>query len=465
MFDDRVYKRGALTLHALRLEVGRRAVLRAAAGWVAEHRGGVGHHRASSWRSRRSAPGPTCARCSARGCSTRSCRTCQPPADAAAGSGPDVPLGELELDRRQLRQVGGVAAQDLARGLEQGLDTGPRPPVAELADRRSVALDVDADRPGPAPRDDARGPRRTRGSRGAGRRRPRGDARGRSCRSAGRAGRRSTAPSSSRSTACSSRRSSSRVAHTGRPRLAQLGAEPAASVNRIASMPSCVRGVDVRLPVVDEDQAVSGRPRARRRSRRPGVRLGGPRCRRRRRRRAAPGTRTRRRVRVELVGPVGQAEERDAGGVQLADHLDGAGDLADQGRGEVRRGRPARARPSAGGCAVRRPRPRPRPARVGAVVPRHEVEVVRVQEPTCLDRADAGRDRGVRVPVDEDVAEVEDDALDGCVISPGLDTRVTASRAQPCRSLDRPEASASAPSSAHAQRSEAGTKSSVRGPV
>ncbi len=41
MFDDRVYKRGALTLHALRLSVGDDAFFEILRGWVAEHRDGT----------------------------------------------------------------------------------------------------------------------------------------------------------------------------------------------------------------------------------------------------------------------------------------------------------------------------------------------------------------------------------------------------------------------------------------
>jgi aminopeptidase N len=41
MFDDRVYKRGALTLHALRLSVGDDAFFAILRGWVAEHRDGT----------------------------------------------------------------------------------------------------------------------------------------------------------------------------------------------------------------------------------------------------------------------------------------------------------------------------------------------------------------------------------------------------------------------------------------
>jgi len=41
MFDDRVYKRGALTLHALRLEVGDDTFFTILRDWVARHRGGV----------------------------------------------------------------------------------------------------------------------------------------------------------------------------------------------------------------------------------------------------------------------------------------------------------------------------------------------------------------------------------------------------------------------------------------
>lgn len=40
MFDDRVYKRGALTLHALRAEVGSEAFFELLKTWVTEHRGG-----------------------------------------------------------------------------------------------------------------------------------------------------------------------------------------------------------------------------------------------------------------------------------------------------------------------------------------------------------------------------------------------------------------------------------------
>jgi aminopeptidase N len=41
MFDDRVYKRGALTLHAVRRELGDGAFFDLLRGWVAEHRHGV----------------------------------------------------------------------------------------------------------------------------------------------------------------------------------------------------------------------------------------------------------------------------------------------------------------------------------------------------------------------------------------------------------------------------------------
>ncbi|WP_300401885.1 M1 family metallopeptidase [Nocardioides sp.] len=41
MFDDRVYKRGALTLHALRLTVGDEAFFALVKSWVAEHSGGT----------------------------------------------------------------------------------------------------------------------------------------------------------------------------------------------------------------------------------------------------------------------------------------------------------------------------------------------------------------------------------------------------------------------------------------
>jgi aminopeptidase N len=41
MFDDRVYKRGALTLHAVRLTVGDDAFFSLLQAWVAEHRGGT----------------------------------------------------------------------------------------------------------------------------------------------------------------------------------------------------------------------------------------------------------------------------------------------------------------------------------------------------------------------------------------------------------------------------------------
>ncbi len=40
MFDDRVYKRGALTLHALRRTVGDDAFFDLLRSWVAEHSGG-----------------------------------------------------------------------------------------------------------------------------------------------------------------------------------------------------------------------------------------------------------------------------------------------------------------------------------------------------------------------------------------------------------------------------------------
>ena len=41
MFDDRLYKRGALTLHALRSAMTRRAVLRMLRTWAADHRHGT----------------------------------------------------------------------------------------------------------------------------------------------------------------------------------------------------------------------------------------------------------------------------------------------------------------------------------------------------------------------------------------------------------------------------------------
>jgi aminopeptidase N len=40
MFDDRVYKRGALTLHALRCRVGDQVFFDLLRRWVAEHSGG-----------------------------------------------------------------------------------------------------------------------------------------------------------------------------------------------------------------------------------------------------------------------------------------------------------------------------------------------------------------------------------------------------------------------------------------
>jgi aminopeptidase N len=40
MFDDRLYKRGALTLHALRLSVGDDAFFALLKEWVTEHTGG-----------------------------------------------------------------------------------------------------------------------------------------------------------------------------------------------------------------------------------------------------------------------------------------------------------------------------------------------------------------------------------------------------------------------------------------
>ena len=41
MFDDRVYKRGALTLHALRAEVGDETFFGLLRSWVEAHRGGT----------------------------------------------------------------------------------------------------------------------------------------------------------------------------------------------------------------------------------------------------------------------------------------------------------------------------------------------------------------------------------------------------------------------------------------
>ncbi|GAB6985614.1 hypothetical protein JCM10369A_21380 [Nocardioides pyridinolyticus] len=75
----------------------------------------------------------------------------------------------------------------------------------------------------------------------------------------------------------------------------------------------------------------------------------------------------------------------------------------------------------------------PRPPAVLVVVPGHEVEVLGRQEGVGLDGTDPRRDGEGRLPVDEDVAEVEDDPGRG--------------------------------GGAQAQRSEAGTNSSVRSPV
>ncbi|GFJ94994.1 hypothetical protein Prum_086360 [Phytohabitans rumicis] len=41
MFDERLYKRGALTLHSLRREVGDERFFRLLRAWVAEHRHGT----------------------------------------------------------------------------------------------------------------------------------------------------------------------------------------------------------------------------------------------------------------------------------------------------------------------------------------------------------------------------------------------------------------------------------------
>ena len=63
MFDDRVYKRGALTLHALRVTVGDDAFFSLLKDWVAEHTGGsvtTEDFRAFASGSYRRRPGPTC---------------------------------------------------------------------------------------------------------------------------------------------------------------------------------------------------------------------------------------------------------------------------------------------------------------------------------------------------------------------------------------------------------------------
>ena len=86
MFDDRVYKRGALTLHALRAEIGDDALLRAAArldgGAPARHgHDGRLHRRSSSART-----AATSRRSSRRGSTTRRCRRCRPPRSSTSRS-------------------------------------------------------------------------------------------------------------------------------------------------------------------------------------------------------------------------------------------------------------------------------------------------------------------------------------------------------------------------------------------
>ena len=121
--------------------------------------------------------------------------------------------------------------------------------------------------------------------------------------------------------------------------------------------------------------------------------------------------------------------------MQLADEVTGARHLADQRRGEVGAVGQRVLGPVRVGARDLGLRLGPRAARVRAVVPGAEVEVGGVEEAPGLVGTHPGGDRRGRVPVDEHVAQVEDDPGRG------------------------------GPGRAQAQRSEAGTKSSVRSPV
>src|SRR6185503_2054300 len=112
--------------------------------------------------------------------------------------------------------------------------------------------------------------------------------------------------------------------------------------------------------------------------------------------------------REQLFGPVGQRKERYAGRVQLNQNLDGVLDRSDERVGEVLTvstdgGLPVRVRCNR--CLFTLV---PRAAGVLLVVPGREVELLVGQEARCLLRPNSLGDGWVRVPGDQDIAEVED---------------------------------------------------------
>ena len=87
MFDDRVYKRGALTLHALRLTVGDDAFFDLLRSWVEEHAGGSVDDRGLRGplpAARPAAPSPAC---STPGCSRRTFPSFPEPGPLRTGPG------------------------------------------------------------------------------------------------------------------------------------------------------------------------------------------------------------------------------------------------------------------------------------------------------------------------------------------------------------------------------------------
>ena len=93
-FDDRVYKRGALTLHTLRRAVGDDAFFALLRSWVDTHRFGV-VTTADFEALVHDGPVSTPTRCSARGCASAACRRWsprpRPPADRPSGSAQPTP--------------------------------------------------------------------------------------------------------------------------------------------------------------------------------------------------------------------------------------------------------------------------------------------------------------------------------------------------------------------------------------
>ena len=76
MFDDRVYKRGALALHALRLRCGDLAFFSLLHEWAGQNRHGSVHTPSSS-SPRTTRPAWTPRPCCTRGCTRRPCRRCR----------------------------------------------------------------------------------------------------------------------------------------------------------------------------------------------------------------------------------------------------------------------------------------------------------------------------------------------------------------------------------------------------